>query len=101
MNFKEELQRLGKFGNNLLTAIENKSWDDALRYSHEWSMCIEGLFNSLNTEQLVHYRSELTDLNIQHHFITEKLTHLHAKTLTQLQGIKNHRAVKEYYNCID
>ena len=63
MNIKEQLNLLEELSTNLIAAIEDESWDDALHYSHEWSRCMHDLFNCLSSDQLALYRSELIKID--------------------------------------
>ncbi len=98
MNIKERLNILDNTGKDLLAAIENKSWDVALHYSHEWSACIRDLFDCVTSDQFMLYESELLNIENQLQDVTGKLTHLRAKTLTQLQDISKYHAFNKLYS---
>ena len=98
MSVKKRLDLLDESGKNLLAAIENKSWDQALDYSKQWSACIENLFGCLSSDQLVLYKDELLNIESQHQFIKNRLVHFRAKTLTQLQDISKYHAFNKHYN---
>ncbi len=98
MNFQDQLLLLNESSDDLLTAIENKSWDIALHYSHEWSTCLRNLFKSLSSEQLVQHKVELSNLVKQHEDIKTKISYLRAKTLTQLKEINNSHILNQHYN---
>ena len=98
MKISEQLQQLRSIGNKLVTAIEDKSWDEASEYSKEWDTGMRGLFNCLSSDQFSQLKSELDYIANQNQFIIEKIIHLRAKTLTLLQDYQDSRRVHTYYN---
>ena len=98
VDLQKQLLHLDDFGNKLLKAIDNKSWDQALKYSHAWSECIEQLFSCISSDQGSLYRADIINIINQHQFIVDRLKQLRAKTLTQLQETMNSNTLNQYYN---
>ena len=97
MDLQEQILHLDDIGNKLLQAIDNKSWDRALKYSHVWSECIEQICSCISSDQNHLYRAELINIVNQHKYIVDKLKQMRAKTLTQLHGTMNSNTINQYY----
>lgn len=98
MNIDNRFTELREYGERLLTAIEERSLDNALLYSQLWSDRIQGLFSCISSDEISSYSVEIENLVIQNQAIKDHISTLHAKTLTQLKETKNSRTAMVHYH---
>ncbi|QMU60397.1 MAG: hypothetical protein GKR92_01270 [Gammaproteobacteria bacterium] len=98
MNASKQLMQVTDSANELLTTIENESWDEAIALSLQWDKRVRTFIHSLSAEQFIAMKSEIEIIVSQNNSIEKRLVAMRAKVLTQIQENNTSRSAIQLYN---
>lgn len=98
MNAKKHIMHVTDIADELLTTIEDESWEEAMQLSQLWDAKIRQLIRSLSAEQFISMQSDIEKIASKNSIIEKHLTKLRAKVLTQIQENNNSRTAIQLYN---
>jgi len=98
MNVKKCLEQVTDLADELLTTIDDESWDEAVVLSQQWDSRVRNFIKSVIADQSVSVKSEIKNIALQNARIENRLTELRAKVLTQIQENNTSRSAIQLYN---
>jgi len=98
MNVKKCLEQVTDLADELLTTIDDESWDEAVVLSQQWDSRVRNFIKSVIADQSVSVKSEIKNIALQNARIENHLTELRAKVLTQIQENNTSRSAIQLYN---
>ncbi len=98
MSTQKQLSQVKNLAKELLSTINNESWDEAMKLSQKWDANIRKYIRSLTAEQFISMNNDIEELANTNTVIKDQLIDLRAKVLTQIQNNKYSQTAIQQYN---